>query len=140
MKKFENLQKRALRFLRNDYHSSYETLLQKSGKTTVNVGSVRNLCKGIFKSLNSLNPVFLKEIFYLKKLNRPVREKYKLNLQIRKINPARFGPKSLRDFGPKIWNTLPYHIKTSENADIFKKTIKNWNGVECKYLVCQKST
>ena len=37
LKKVENLQKRALRFLPNGYHSSYETLLQKSGKTTVNV-------------------------------------------------------------------------------------------------------
>ena len=140
LNKVENLQKRALRFLQNDYHSSYETLLHKSGKTTVNVRNLRNLCKEIFKSLNNLNPVFLKEIFYFKESNRPVREKYKLNLQIPKINQVRFGTKSLRGLGPKIWNTLPYHIKTSENIDIFKKTIKNWNGVECKCLVCQKST
>ena len=140
MKKAENLQTRTLRFLQDDYHSSYETLLHKSGKTTVNVRNLRNLCKEIFKSLNNLNPVFLKEIFYFKESNRPVREKYKLNLQIPKINQVRFGTKSLRGLGPKIWNTLPYHIKTSENIDIFKKTIKNWNGIECKCLVCQKST
>ena len=65
MKKVEKLQKCVLRFLQNDYHSSYETLLHKSGKTTVNVRNLRNLCKEIFKSLNNLNPVFLKEIFYL---------------------------------------------------------------------------
>ena len=140
LNKVENLQKRALRFLQNDYHSSYETLLHKSGKTTVNVRNLRNLCKEIFKSLNNLNPVFLKEIFYFKESNRPVREKYKLNLQIPKINQVRFGTKSLRGFGPKIWNIVPYHIKTSKNIDIFKRTVKNCNGVECKCLVCQKST
>ena len=32
LKKVENLQKRTLRFLQNDYHSSYETLLQKLEK------------------------------------------------------------------------------------------------------------
>ena len=141
MKKVEKLQKCVLRFLQNDYHSSYETLLHKSGKTTVNVRNLRNLCKEIFKSLNNLNPVFLKEIFYLesnKESNRLVWEKYKLNLQIPKINQVRFGTKSLRGIGPKIWNTLSYHIKTSENIDIFKKIIKNWNGVECKWVVCQK--
>ena len=138
LNKVENLQKRA--HLQNDYHSSYETLLHKSGKTTVNVRDLRNLCKEISKSLHNLNPVFLKEIFYFKESNRPVREKYKLNLEIHKINQVRFGTKSLRGLGPKIWNTLPYHIKTSENIDIFKKTIKNWNGVECKCLVCQKAT
>ena len=58
LNKVENLQKRALRFLQNDYHSSYETLLHKSGKTTVNVQNLRNLCKEIFKSLSNLNPVF----------------------------------------------------------------------------------
>ena len=78
MKKVENLQKLVLRFLQIDYHSSYETLLRKSGKTTVNVRNLRNLCKKIFKSLNNLNPVFLKEMFYFKESNRPVREKYKL--------------------------------------------------------------
>ena len=140
MKKVENLQKRALRFLQNDYHSSYETLLHKSGKTTVNVWNLRNLCKEIFKGLNDLNPVSLKEIFFLKESNRLVREKYKLNLQITKINQVRFGTKSLRGLGPKIWSTLPYHIKISENIDILKKTIKNWNGVEHKCLLCQKST
>ena len=34
LKKGENLQKRDLRFLQKDYHSSYETLLHKSGKKT----------------------------------------------------------------------------------------------------------
>ena len=136
MKKVENLQKHALRFLQNDYHSSYEALLHKSGKTTVNVRNLRNLYKKIFKSLNNLNPVFLKEIFYFKQSNRPVREKYKLNLQIPKINQVRFGIKSLRSLGPKIWNTLPYHIRISENVDIFEKAIKNWNEAECRCLAC----
>ena len=35
LRNVENLQKRALRFLQNDYHSSYETLLHKSGEATV---------------------------------------------------------------------------------------------------------
>ena len=68
----------------------------------MNVQNLRKLCKEIFKSLNNLNPVFLKEIFYFKESNRPVREKYKLNLQIPKINQVRFDTKSLRGLGPKI--------------------------------------
>ena len=89
----KSVQKCALWFLRSDYHSSYETLLHKSGKTTVNVGNLRNLCKDIFKSLKNLNPVFLKEIFYIKESNRPVREKCKLNIQIPKINQVGLAQK-----------------------------------------------
>ena len=55
LKKFENLQKRTLRFLQNDYHSSYETLFHRSGKTTVYVQNLRNLCNEIFKSLSNLS-------------------------------------------------------------------------------------
>ena len=124
MKKVENLQKRALRFLQNDYHSSYETLLHKSGKTTVNVRNLRNLCKEIFKSMKNLNPVFLTEIFYFNEPNRPVGEKYQLNLQISKINQVKFGTKSLRGLGLKIWNILPYHIKTSEKLIFSKRLLK----------------
>ena len=38
-------------------------------------------------------------------------------------NQVIFGKKSLRIFGPKIWNSLPYHIKSlnylfSKNATV----------------------
>ena len=42
LNKVENLQKRALRFLHNNYSSSYKELLKKSGKSTVNVCTVNN--------------------------------------------------------------------------------------------------
>ena len=41
LKKIEKLQKRALRFLYNDYEISYEELLLKSGKATTNVNRLR---------------------------------------------------------------------------------------------------
>ena len=37
LKKIENLQKRALRFLLNDYDSTYEDLLEKSGYPNMNL-------------------------------------------------------------------------------------------------------
>ena len=49
-----------------------------------------------------LNPVFLKEFFYSKESNGPVREKYKLDLQIPKINQVSFSTKSIRELGPKV--------------------------------------
>ena len=41
LKKIEKLQKRALRFLYNDYEISYEELLLKSGRATMNVNRLR---------------------------------------------------------------------------------------------------
>ena len=113
------MQKQALRFLHNDYSSSYEELFKKSGQSTVNVSNYDSLCIEIFKSLNDINPSLIKDIFKLRMTNRPTREKYKMNLEI---------TKSLRYLGPKVWISLPYQIKSSENLTIFKTPIKNWNG------------
>ena len=132
------MQKRALLFLHNDYSSSYEELLKKSGKSTVNLSNYRSLCIEISKSLNDINPSFIKDIFKLKKTNRLTREKYKLNLEIPKSNQVRFGTKTLSYLDSKVWNSLPYHIKSSENLIVFKTLIKNWNGIVCSFKVCKK--
>ena len=44
LNKVESLQKRGLRFLYEDYVSSYEELLQKAGKVTMKVNRLRSLC------------------------------------------------------------------------------------------------
>ena len=56
-------------------------------------------------------------IFKLKmnEVHREVRDKYKLNLDIPKWTQKTFSYKSLKVLGPKIWNNLPYHVKSSEN-------------------------
>ena len=76
LNKVENLQKRVLHFLHNDYSSSCEEL-KKSGKSIVNGSSYRSLCIEIFKTLNYINPSFIKDIF---KLRMTDREKHKRNI------------------------------------------------------------
>ena len=129
LNKIENLQKRAFRFVLDDYTSSYELLLEKSGKPNMNLARERLLCIKVYKTLNSLNPCFMQGLFELRETNRNVRNKYKLNLNIPVVNQVTYGTNSLRSFGPKIWNSLPHHVKSAENLETFKKIINNWNGV-----------
>ena len=79
----------------------------------------------------------MNEIFKLRKTSRTVRSNDKLNLDMSTVNQVSFGDKSLRYYGSKIWYSLPFHIKSSENLEAFKNIIKNWNGVSCKCKVCQ---
>ena len=130
--------KRALRFLYDNYDSSYECLLKLAGKSTMNVTRLRSLCIEIFKTLNNINPVFMDEIFELRKTKRAVRNQYKLNLELPIINQVTFGAKSIRYLGPKIWNSLPFHIKSSESLTTFKRIIKNWDTVSCKCPICKR--
>ena len=129
--KIENLHKRALRFMLDDYSSSYKRILEKSGKFSMDVKRKHKLCIEIYKTLSNLNPSFIKEISELRLSSRPVREQYKLNLSILRKRQVTFGTKSLESLGPKIWNNLPYHIKSAENLNVFKNLIKKWNGSSC---------
>ena len=86
LNKIENLQKRALRFLYNDFEASYEDLLSKGGKFKINFRRLRTLCVEIYKTLIDLNPSFMNNIFELKINGKEVRDKYKLNLYIPKWN------------------------------------------------------
>ena len=70
LNKVESLQKRALRFLYEDYVSSYEELLQKAGKETMKVNRSRGLCIEIYKSINNINPMYMNEIFKLRETSR----------------------------------------------------------------------
>ena len=138
LNKVESLQKRALRFLYDNYDSSYESILKIAGKSTMNVNRLRSLCIEIFKTLNNINPAFMNEIFELRKTNRAVQNQYKLNLEVPIINQVIFGAKSIRYLGPKIWNSLPFHMKSYESLATFKRIIKNWNTVSCICSICQR--
>ena len=95
-------------------------------------------CIEIFKTWNNINLAFMNEIFELRKTNRAVRNQYKLNLEVSIINQATFGAKSIRYLGPKIWNSLPFHIKPRESLKAFKRIIKNWDMVSCICPICQR--
>ena len=68
LNKVESLQKRALRFLYDNYDSSVESILKLAGKSTMNVNRLRGFCIEISKTLNNINPAFINEIFELRKI------------------------------------------------------------------------
>ena len=130
--KLELLQKRALRFLHNDYESDYEHLLAISKKPTMEVKNFRTLAIEIFKTINDLNPPFMKEIFS----RNTNSERNGTTLLVKMQNTKKYGSDTLRALGPKIWNKLPVHIKETTSLDIFKKLIKTWSGPECSCGHC----
>ena len=137
--KMEAIQKRVLRFMLNDYESSYEDLFKKSGNPSMNLRRTRSLCIEIYKTIDYLNPKFMKNLFEVPKTNRTQIEQYKLNLEIPKSNQVSFGTKSLCIQGPRVWNALPFHNKSKENLQAFKYVIKFWSGSKCSCNICFNS-
>ena len=105
--KIEKIQKRAERFVLNDYTSNYETLLNKSSKCTMEVCRLRLLALEVFRSVNTLNPVYMQSLFE-KNVNS---KRYKDDLKVPIRNSVTFGDKSVRVLEPHIWNMLPAELK-----------------------------
>ena len=136
--KLEKINERALRLANSNHTSSYEVLLSNSKETTVHIQTIKVLALEIYKSLNNLNPSFMKEYFAEKTLNHDLRVGNPL--EIPKVRTTNYGIKSLRFQGPKIWNSLPTYIKSAENSNKFKGLIKTWfleNKCFCSF--CNKT-
>ena len=68
---------------------------------------LRILALEVFRTLNNMNPEYMKEIFHKTAFMtyRP------LNLEVTKNHTTKYGNKSLRCLGPHIRNSLPNQIK-----------------------------
>ena len=104
----------------------------------MSVNRLRNLCVEIYKTINKLNPEFTNNILKVKQNKRLVREQYKLNLETPEWNQVTFGKKRLKIYGSKVWNSLPFHIKTSENLIQFHTNILHFplrriSAVNCRF-------
>ena len=96
--KVEKIHERSRKFLLNDHLSSYVDLLEKSASVSMETKRLRTMVYEIFKTLNNLNPVFMKDIFHYS----PNVTRKKHNLYIHTQNTTKFGNKSLRAFHANI--------------------------------------
>ena len=136
MNKIERIRERALRFINNNYHSDYSTLLSKNKHVTMEVKRMRFLYMEIYKPLNGLNPNYMNEIFVKSSFRYSSRRPH--DLIVPRVNQTKFGLKSIQYEGAKLWNHIPNSIKSAENLEIFKKLIKSWQGPTCKCNYCKQ--
>ena len=115
------IQKRCLRITLNDYTCDHETLLEKGKTSTMNLKKMRILATEIFKTINNLNPFFMKDMF-TSKVNSKIQPN---NLIVKRHNTTKYGTKSLTTFGPQIG------IKSETCYSRFKRYINTWFGPQC---------
>ena len=129
LSKLEGIQKRALRFVLDDYTSDYVELLDKANVPGMKIMALRYLAIEVYKCINGINPKYLNDLFTIKE------RKYQLrNVSIidrDKVQTTNHGLKSFKDNGAKIWNSLPNSCKSAISVEDFKVLIKSWNGPKC---------
>ena len=67
------IRERALRIAYNDYVSNFDQLLENDNSVTIHHRNIQALATEIYKTLNDLNPLFMKEVFSLKAHRYPLR-------------------------------------------------------------------
>ena len=131
--KINRLQERALRFVFNDYNSSFQNLLIRDGSVTVHHNNIRLLAIEMYKVKNELSPNHIIELFT--RSNRST-NRAMTDFLLPETRTDVFGKNSLRYFGPKIWNIVPQNIKNASSLPLFKTMIKQWTPLECPCRLC----
>ena len=92
----------------NDYSSDFNSLLEKDKSVTIHHRNIIALSLEIYKSVNNLNPLFMKEVFHLKQQNYPFQ-----NQSIFYPNPCSVthGLETIGYRGTQIWYNLPREIQ-----------------------------
>ena len=125
-KKIETIQERALRFIYQDYNSSYGTLLGKSQLPSLKVRRLRAIALEAFKILNNQTPLYLSDLLTYKSHYYSFR--YTNTVEIPQVRTSTFGVRSFRSNAPKIWNSLPQKFQDITSAEQFKSQIGTWSG------------
>ena len=133
-KKLERIQKRALRFVLEDFTSDYDTLLTKANTDTILISRLKLVAMEVYKCINAINVPYLNDMFKVKENKFGLR--HQKNVVQPRFNTIKYGKNSFSYIGSHIWNMLPCHFQTAENINVFKRLVKTWEGPKCKCKLC----
>ena len=124
--KVDNLNKRILRFILQDYSSPYDILLSKVNLKTLFTRRLQNFMIILYKSLFFTDyPSYLRNMLTMRTSSYNLRGNYILDLP--KAKTTTYGLHSFSYFASKIWNSLPNTYRTSDFLK-FKQKILNYEA------------
>jgi len=59
-------------------------------------------------------------------MHKGIKKYSKIRLEVPKAKCVTFGDRAFSVAGPKLWNSLPAHIKQAENFIAFRKALKTY--------------
>ena len=128
------IHERALRIAYNDYESNFNQLLDKNNSVTIHHRNIQALATEIYKTLNNLNPIFMREIFSSKTHNYSIRTQ---NLNYPNPRTVAYELESFGYKGSQIWKSIPKEIQECDNLRSFKSYVSNICKNLCKCNSCK---
>ena len=133
-RKIEKIQERSLRYIYNDFESSYKSLMERSNKSLLYVNRTRLMMQYVFKIINGNVPMYLKQMYIKDDIIHNTR--CHIRLKQPKYNSFTYGYNSVGYQGSRIWNALPNDMKEAVSLSKFKTLISNWKGKLCLCKTC----
>ena len=114
--KLNKVFERAMRIACNDSGNNF---VNKS--LAIHQRNLQLLMTEIFKTINNLNPIFMKDIFATKHSYYSLRNPN--HLQLPKVRTTKYGTENIQFRGCSLWSSLPNSLKGSDSLQEFKRRI-----------------
>ena len=99
--------------------SSFQELLKKYKSFCINHRNIQSLAIELFKVKSNLSSRIICDIFETRNLGYNLRSQTDFLRTF--VNTSSFGLSSLKYLAAKIWDIIPYKIKSVGNLKLFKK-------------------
>lgn len=124
--KIEKVNERALRYVYNDKHASYQHLLDRIRLPSMESRRIQDMLLTIHNSISNKAPRAIRNLINLRSFKYNLRrQEYVLSLP--KVNTTIYGLKSLRYFGAKKWNELSNDIRIKVGTNEIVNRIRSLN-------------
>ena len=99
--------------------------MNKADKTLLYNHRLQNIAIMIYRALNNIAPSYIKDLVNTRNTNYQLRGSNILSVpRINTTSYGFYGFKSIRYFGPKIWNFLDDNLLTQSDLQSFKKFVR----------------
>ena len=80
----------------------------------------------VFKCLNGLAPSYLSDLIQLYVPSRNLRSANQFTLKVFNTKFKTLGDRSFSYTAPRVWNALPFELRTEKSISVFKKKLKTF--------------
>ncbi len=121
MKHIENVQKRDLRLVFNNYSSGYQELLKRAKTYTLEIRWKRQLVPEVYKETHNLTHPYITSLFSPKIVNYDLRSNMPISKP--KFQTQTHGYHSHINEGTRLWAALPNVCKEAKYINTFKHMV-----------------
>ncbi len=112
------------------FESDYKFLLNLAERSSLYMDRLRTIVTEVYKSINGMSPAFLQDSFVIKANVHDLRDNNKMKLY--KFKTMIYGKHSIQYVAGILWNSVNVDITNTDNVNVFKTKIRNWQGPICQ--------